>query len=102
MSTTPLPESDERTVAVENASCGLAYLFLTIALLIDVIYRNIVYHEDAWDLMALIIVGGAIRMVYKARKKVKALPNRRMLMGMLIGLVVAGIIMAAISLWYRN
>ncbi len=102
MSTTPLPERDERTVAVENASCGLAYLFLTIALLIDVIYRNIVYHEMAWDLMAFIIVGGAIRMVYKARKKVKALPNRRLVMGMLIGWVVAGIIAAAIALWSRN
>ena len=69
MSTPQAVERDERTVAVENASYRWAYLVLTYALLVDVMYRGLFRHEAAWDLMALVVVGGVICTVYQARQK---------------------------------
>jgi hypothetical protein len=69
MSTPQAVERDERTVAVENASYRWAYLLLTYALLVDVMYRGLFRHEAAWDLMALVVVGGAICTVYQASQK---------------------------------
>lgn len=67
--TTPSVERDERMVAVENAICRWGYILLTYALLIDVVYRGIVRQEAAWDLLALVIVGGAVCTIYQARQK---------------------------------
>ena len=69
MSTPQVVERDERTVAVENASYRWAYAVLTYALLVDVMYRGLFRNEAAWDLMALVIVGGAVCTVYQARQK---------------------------------
>jgi hypothetical protein len=69
MNTEQSVERDERTVAVENASHKWAYGFIAFALLIDVAYRAAVRNEAAWDLMALVIVGGAISFVYQVRQK---------------------------------
>ncbi len=69
MSTPQVVERDERTVAVENASYRWAYGVLTYALLVDLMYRGLFRHEAAWDLMALVVVGGAVCMVYQARQK---------------------------------
>ena len=70
MSTPQAVERDERTVAVENASYRWAYLVLSYALLVDVIYRSLVRHEAAWDVMALVLVGGAVCTAYQARQKI--------------------------------
>ena len=72
MSTTPLVERDERTVSVENAGYRWAYIFVSFALLIDVMYRALFRHEAAWDLMALVLVGGAVCTIYQARQKTLA------------------------------
>lgn len=61
-----------RTVAVENNSYKWAYIFIIFALLIDVMFRGLVRNEAAWDLMALVIVGGAVCAVYQARQKTLA------------------------------
>jgi hypothetical protein len=63
---------DERTVAVENVSYKWACIFISYALLIDVIYRGAIRNEAAWDLMALVIAGGAICAMYQARQKTLA------------------------------
>ena len=72
MSTPQVVERDERTVAVENASYRWAYGVLTFALLVDVMYRSLVRHEAAWDLMALVVVGGVVCTLYQARQKILA------------------------------
>ena len=71
MSNQPV-ERDERTVTVENASFRWGYLFVTYALLIDVMVRGWVRHEAAWDLLALVAGGGAICTVYQASRKILA------------------------------
>ena len=102
MKTTPFVGRDERTVAVENASYKWAYSFLCFALLIDVMYRGMVRHEAAWDLLALVIVGGAICAVYQARQK--TLLHGWVMKGGLIALVagVVGAIVAAIMVWFGS
>ena len=72
MSTHQSVARDERTTAVENASYKWAYTFVSFALLIDVMYRGAVRNEAAWDLMALVVVGGAICAMYQVRQKTLA------------------------------
>jgi hypothetical protein len=72
MNTYQSVERDERTVAVENASYKWAYAFITFALLIDVACRAAIRHEAAWDLMVLVLVGGAVCTMYQARQKTLA------------------------------
>ena len=69
MSTQQSVVRDERTVAVENASYKWAYILLTFALFIDMLYRGLVRHENAWDLLALVIVSAAVGTLYQVRHK---------------------------------
>jgi hypothetical protein len=80
---------DERTIAVEEASYRIAYGFLTFALLLDVMYRGLARGEAAWDLLALVIAGGAISTLYQWRQK--TLSRQFLLMGFAAG-VIAGIV----------
>jgi hypothetical protein len=95
MSTPQCVERDERTVAVENASYRWAYGVLTYALLVDVMYRGLFRHEAAWDLMALVIVGGAICTVYQARQK--TLGHGWVMKAVLVA-CIAGVIAAVLAM----
>jgi len=103
MSTTRSAERDERTVAVENASYKWACTFLTFALLIDVIYRGLVRDEAAWDLFALVIVGGAVSAVYQARHKTlpRAWGNKATLI-VFVASVIVGAVAAIVACWCRS
>jgi len=92
VSTTPSVERDERTVAVENARYRWAHILVNYALLIDVVYRGMVRDEAAWDLLALVLVSGAVCTVYQARKK--TLSRRWVLDGLLVACVAAAIALA--------
>ena len=94
MSTPQAVERDERTVAVENASYRWAYLLLTYALLVDVMYRGLFRNDAAWDLMALVIGGGIFCGVYQARQKILA---HGWVMKAVLGAAIAGIIAAVIA-----
>jgi len=99
MSTTPPVGRDERTVAVENAGHRWGLILVSYGLLVDVIYRSIVRHEAAWDLLALIIVGGAVSAVYQARQK--TLSRRWVMEGMLVACVAAAIGLALVFAMIR-
>ena len=103
MSTARPTERDERTVAVENASYRWVCTFLTFALLIDVMYRALARDEAAWDLFALVILGGAISTAYQAHHK--TLPriwgNSATLIGCVLSVVVAAVAAIIIS-WVRS
>jgi hypothetical protein len=72
MSTPQSVIRDERTVAVENASYRWAYSLLAYALLVDVMCRALFRHEAAWDLMAMVVVGGVVATVYQTRQRTLA------------------------------
>jgi hypothetical protein len=70
MSTPPLVQRDERTVAVENASYRWSYLFLTFGLLAVVAYRSFVRDESPWDLLALVVLSGGVGTAYQGARRV--------------------------------
>lgn len=63
-------QRDERTVSVENTSYRWAYLFLSFGLLVSVAYRAFARSEQSWDLLALVIAGGAIATLYQGKQHV--------------------------------
>lgn len=83
-------DRDERTVAVENAGLIWAYNFLTFAMLIDVMYRGWVLHENAWDLLGLVIASGVVSWIYLVRHKAQSrLLVKVMLLAGVIGVIAA-------------
>ena len=72
MTTHETVQRDERTVAVENASYRAAYALVTFALLLDMAYRGAFRNEAAWDLMALVVAGGAVCSIHQARQNTLA------------------------------
>jgi len=85
------PARDERTVAVENASYRLAYLVLSFGMLAAVAYRAFAWGQASWDLLALVIAGGAVTVGYQAIHRVLTPQALR------IG-VVAAVAAAAVAL----
>jgi hypothetical protein len=90
MSTPQSVKRDERTVAVENASYRWAYGLLTFALLVDVMCRSLFRNEAAWDLMALVVVGGVVATVHQARQRI-------LTQGWVMKVVLAGCIVAVFA-----
>jgi hypothetical protein len=56
---------DDRTVLVENASFRWAYLALSFGLLGLTSYRSFAWRESPWDLLALVVLGGAVPAAYQ-------------------------------------
>ena len=102
MSATPEVESDERTVAVENASYRWGWILLYIGVLLDGNYRVYVRQEAPIDLMVLAIGSAAFCTLYQARKK--TLTHGRFKNMLLIGSIfgVLGAIWALVLVWYRG
>ncbi len=67
-------DRDERTDVVENTSYRLAYLIMSFGLLIIVAYRGFFLQQSNWDLLALVILSGAIATLYQGINKVLS-PN---------------------------
>jgi hypothetical protein len=86
-------DRDERTLAVGNAGYRLAYVVLTFGLLAAVAYRAFAFGQASWDLLALVIGGGAISLGYQASHRALS-PRvlRAAAISAIIGAVVAVII----------
>jgi hypothetical protein len=65
-------ERDERTLAVENASYRLGYMVVSYGLLVLVMIRGFFYNQAGWDMLGLVILGGAVTTLYQAYNKVLA------------------------------
>lgn len=61
---------DERTLFVENASYRWGYLFLAFGILLVAAYQGLVKQQASWDLLALVIVSGAVTTLYQSRHRV--------------------------------
>lgn len=64
MNTHPSVDRDERTAALEKSGLLWAYNFLVFAVLIDVMYRGWRLHENAWDLLGIIVASGIVSWIY--------------------------------------
>src|SRR5881275_1494500 len=97
MSTAPLPERDERTVAIENASYRWAYLLLSFGLLALVAYRSFEFRESSCDLLGLVVAGGLLSTAYQGFHGVL---SRQWAAACLSTVAVAGVLAAAMA-WLR-
>jgi hypothetical protein len=88
-------ERDERTAAVENAAYRWSYLLLSFGILASVAYRSFALGQTSWDLLALVLIGGAVNAVYQGSHHVL---YRRWALTSLLTLVIAGILGAAMVL----
>jgi hypothetical protein len=84
---------DERTLAVENASYRWGFQVMSFGLLLLAMYRSLVQDESPWDLMALVVFGGAVPIAYQARKHVL---TGRWVKLQLVAIVVAAVVAALI------
>ena len=99
MTTQQSVKTDERTVALVNASSRWALNFITFALLVDIMYRAAVLKEAAWDLFALLGVSGTISTVYLARHKVlDSMFGRNAIIAVVVAAVLAAIVAAIITM----
>jgi hypothetical protein len=95
---TGLPERDERTQAVENAGYRWSYYILTYGVLGAAGYRSLVLRETAWDLLALVVLGGVVNTVYQASRRI--LYPRWLAMGV-VTLLAAAALAAAMAFFLR-
>lgn len=59
--------ADARTGAAEQAGYRRAYVFVSFGLLLSVAYRSFVLGDTAWDLLALVVLGGVVTAVDRGR-----------------------------------
>jgi hypothetical protein len=97
MDTQPM-NADHRSVIMMRGSMW-AYNFLVFALLFDIMYRAMVWHEAAWDLYALLYASGVLSLVYAIRHKGLIL-NRNNVMAMSFLLLLAAIVAAVVAFAY--
>jgi hypothetical protein len=84
---------DERTLAIENTSYRWAYLVLSYGLLVITMYRSFVREEAAWDLLALVVLGGVVTTAYQGSQRVltrqwAAVSGAAMVLAVVVALVL--------------
>ena len=84
-------ERDERTAAVENAAYRWSYLLLSFGILASVAYRSFALGQTSWDLLALVLIGGAVNAVYQGSHHVL---YRRWAITSAVTLVIAAVLAA--------
>ena len=53
-------QADVRVVRRETMYCRWAYRVLSFGLLVGIVYRAVLRHEPAWDLLALVALGDVV------------------------------------------
>jgi len=88
-------KGNERTFTMLMANTW-SLNFLLFAILVDVVFRGMVYHEACWDLFVLVFLSGLINIVYSARHHVWVFNQKSMLV-LVISAVVAAIVAAGLA-----
>jgi hypothetical protein len=92
----PLVPRDESETRIDLAADRFAYLAVSYGLLLSVAYRSFARGEAAWDLLALVVLGGIIGLAYRVGKG--AVSGRGMVMIAAttgVAIVVAGLLVIA-------
>jgi len=90
---TTLGPRDEREIAIDNAADRLSYLVLAYGILVIVGLRGL-NGEASWDLLALVVIAGAVGLAYRLRQRVVTRPWLVLMVGSLVG---AGLLAAVIA-----
>ena len=86
-------ERDERTTAIENAGYRWSYLVLSFGLLAIVAFRSFSLGQTTWDLLALVVLGGAVNAGYQGLHRVL---YKRWVVLTLVTMTTAALLAAAI------
>jgi hypothetical protein len=70
--------------------------FLVLAVLVDIVYRSVVFHEAAWDLFILLGLSGMVTVVFAARHDVRMIGWKSAIV-MAVGVVVAAVVSAVLA-----
>ena len=89
---------DERSTAVENASYRVAYMVMSYGALSIVTYRGFVLQQSSWDLLALVVLGGAVATIYQGSNKVL---SRNWVIATIATLILAAILAVVLVLILR-
>ena len=87
--------ADQRPASVENASYRWAYTVLMFGVLASVTYRGFVFQQQCWDLLALVVLSGAVSTFYEYNQTA---PSSRTIMAAVLAIIIAGVIGAALVL----
>lgn len=79
---------DEREARIDDSADRVAYLVLSYGLLGIVAYRSFVDHAASWDLLALVVLGGAVGTIVRLR--------RHALTGRWLAVAIGSLLIAAI------
>lgn len=96
MSTDQSLRSDQPTAIILRGNTW-GYNFLAFALLIDIMYRSLVFREAPWDLFVLLFVSGVVSTVYAAQHKVLIL-NRKSIALMVVAAFIAAVVSAILAM----
>jgi hypothetical protein len=93
---TVFPRGDERERAVELAGDRLGYLVLAFGVLAVVMYRSLALAEASWDLLAVVVMSGVVKVGYRVWQQ--ALPLRLTTSTLVALAAAAGIAIALVYL----
>jgi hypothetical protein len=85
---------DERELSIDRAADRLAYVVLSFGLLAVVAYRSFAEGEASWELLGLVLLGGAVSAGYRLWQRVLtrdalSLLALTALVALVVGVVVA-------------
>jgi hypothetical protein len=85
---------DEREHSVDLAADRLAFLVVCYGALILAAWRSFALGQQSWDLLGLVVVGGAVGLAYRLRHGVLSRPWALVLLGTMLA---AGAIAAVVT-----
>jgi hypothetical protein len=86
--------SDKRPTTA-NDSYRLAYGVLAFGILASVTYRGFVLQQESWDLLALVVLSGAVSAIYDYNQ---AALSRRTIMAAALAIIIAVVVGVALLL----
>ena len=84
-----LVRRDERELQIDLAADRLAALVMSFGLLLIVGYRAVAFREASWELLGLVVLGGAVGSGYRL---FKGTVNRRWVAIMTLTAVIAAVV----------
>jgi len=90
---------DEREVSVDRAADRLAYIVLSFGLLAVVAYRSFVDGTASWELLGLVLLGGAVSIAYRLWQGVL---SRQAVLVLALTAIIALVVGAVVVLGLRS
>ena len=88
---------DEREQSIDLAADRLAFLVICYGALALAAYRSFVLGQQSWDLLALVVLGGAVGLVYRLQQRAVGRPWMLVLVATLVVAAVIGLGAALVS-----